>query len=238
MAYGLTLEVNTYGMSSQNYEKIMVDEPNGHSSEIERTDGTKVGRVIRESELAGLGEELERRWLGVDHDRQSLRDLADYFNHRVLEAALDGAGEQPLDGEIENNYRLLTGDDVSASARTQAETRLERLGIDVEALRRDFVSHQAVYTYLTDVREASLPEDEPSDNDVIQSRQETILRLRNRLVAVTERSLESLRDAGYLSLGSFDAMVSVTVYCDDCGASYDLADLLRRRACDCGEEAD
>lgn len=235
MACRLTLEVNTYGLSTQNFEKIMVDESIIHSSEIERTDGSKVSRVIRDYELIGLGEELERRWLGVDDDRQSLRDLADYFNRQVLETALNGAGGQLIDGEIENHYRLLTCDDVSASARTQAETRLERLGIDVEALRHDFVSHQAVHTYLTDVREASLCEDEPTDVDVIQSRQEIILRLRNRLVAVTERSLEALRDAGYISLGSFDAMVSVTVYCDDCGSSYDLANLLRRRACDCGE---
>lgn len=225
-------------MSTRNFDKIMDDEPIGQTSEIERTDGTKVGRVIRENELASLGEELERRWLGVDQERQSLRELADYFNRRLLAAALDRAGEKPIDGEIENYYRLLIGEDVSASARTQAETRLERLGIDVDALRRDFVSHQAVYTYLTDVREASLPEDEPYADDEIQSKQETILRLRNRLVAVTEGSLESLRDAGYLSLGSFDTIVSVTVYCDDCGSSYDLADLLRRQACDCSVEAD
>lgn len=198
----------------------------------------KVKRVIDEYNLDGLGEELEHRWLGVGSDRQSLRDLAVYFNHRVLEAAFDGAGEQPINGEIENHYRLLTDDEVSASARTQAETKLERLGVDVEQLRGDLVSHQAVHTYLTDVREVSLPQAEPSAGDVIQSRQETILRLRNRLVAVIERSLKSLRDAGHLSLGSFDAMVSATVYCNDCGSSYDLTDLLRRRACDCSEEAD
>lgn len=216
----------------------MVDEQIDQSSGREQTDGTKVGRVIRENELAGLGDKLERRWLGVDGDRYSLRDLADYFNRRVLEAALEGTGEQPIEGEIENHYRLLTGDDVSASARTQAKTRLARLGIDVESLRRDFVSHQAVHTYLTDVRNARLPDDEPSPDAAARSRKETILQLQNRLVAVIERSLESLRDAGHISLGSFDAMVSATVYCNDCGGSYDIAALLRRRACDCAEEAD
>lgn len=199
---------------------------------------SKVERVIETYELDGLGHELERRWQGVEGERQSLRKLADYFNQRVLNSVLADAEGQFIEGEIENLYQLLTSDDVSASARTQAETKLSRLGIDVESLRRDFVSHQAVHTYLTNVREANLPEDEPSDVEVIQSRQETILRLRNRLVAVTERSLNSLRDAGFLSLGSFDAMVSVTVYCNDCGTSYDLADLLRRRACDCAGEAD
>lgn len=211
-----------------------------HTSESERqpVHRNKVERVIETYGLDGLGEELERQWLGVDGDRQSLRKLADNFNQRVLKTVLDDVEGQTIEGEIENLYRLLTGDEVSGSARTQAETKLSRFGLDVETLRQDFVSHQAIHTYLTEVRGAKLPEDEPSTDDAIRSRQETILRLRNRLVAVIERSLESLRDAGHLSLGSFDAMVSATVYCNDCGGSYDLADLLHRRACDCAEGAD
>jgi hypothetical protein len=93
----------------------------------------KVIRVINEYALDGLGEELERRWLGVNGDRESLRDLAETFNQAVLEAALKRAGEQPVDGEIQNYYRLLTADNVNAAARTQAETRLDRQGIDPDA---------------------------------------------------------------------------------------------------------
>lgn len=214
------------------------DDPHTSESERHSAQRNKVERVIETYGLDGLGDELERRWLGVDGDRQSLRKLANEFNQRVLDTALDDADAQTIDGEIENLYRLLTDDDVSAGARTQAETKLSRVGVDGETLRQDFVSHQAIHTYLTEVREANLPEDEPSAEATIRSQQETILRLRNRLVAVIDRSLESLRDAGHLSLGSFDAMVSATVYCNDCGVSYDLADLLRRRACDCAEGPD
>lgn len=196
---------------------------------------SKVERVIESYGLDGLGEELERRWLGVDGDRQSLRTLAELFNQRVLDTELVDAGSGTIDGEVENFYRLLTADDVTVSARTQAETKLSRVGVDVESLRQDFVSHQAIHSYLTEVREANLNEDEPSTDVTIRSRQETILRLQNRLVAVVERSLESLQDAGHISLGSFDAMVSATVYCNDCGGSYDLLDLLRQRGCDCPE---
>lgn len=214
------------------------DGPENSTSERRLAHGSKVARVIKTYELDGLGDELERRWLGVDGERQSLRKLADDFNQRILNTVLADAEGQIIDGEIENLYRLLTSDDVSASARTQAETKLSRFGIDVETLLKDFVSHQAIHTYLTDVKEAKLFEDEPSTDASIQSRQETILRLRNRLVAVIERSLESLRDAGHISLGSFDAMVSANIYCNDCGGSYDLTELLRRRACDCAEETD
>lgn len=81
----------------------------------------KVSRVINEHKLTELGEELERRWIGVDDERQSLRKLADYFNCRVLEAALENVGEKPIDGEIENHYHLLMSDNMSASARTQGD---------------------------------------------------------------------------------------------------------------------
>ncbi|MFC6771661.1 rod-determining factor RdfA, partial [Halorubrum pallidum] len=48
---------------------------------------SKVARVIEAYDLAGLGAQLERQWTGADGDRTSLRDLADVFNRRVLEAA-------------------------------------------------------------------------------------------------------------------------------------------------------
>ena len=198
----------------------------------------KVARLLAEYGLDGLGGELEHHWTAAGGERLSLRDLADLFNRRLLRAELEAAGERPIDGEVENLHRLLTDEDVSSNARIQAENRLTRVGIDPSSLRADFVSHQAIHTYLTEVREVTLREDAPSAGTAIDSRQETILRLRNRLVAVIERSLESLREAGHLSLGSFDAIVNVTVYCNDCGRSFDLTDLFERRACDCGEGTD
>lgn len=199
---------------------------------------SKVKRVLREYNLEGFDDRLVEGWLGEEGDRRSLRELAAELNQAILGEAMRQVGLRPLDGEVENQYRFLTSDEVTAAQRTEAERRLERAGLDPDTLRRDFVSHQAVHTYLTDVRQVSLPEDETSAEDVIQNQQDTILRLRNRLVAVTEGSLKSLRNAGYLSIGTFDAMVSVTVYCNDCETAYDIADLLRRRSCDCPEGTD
>jgi hypothetical protein len=66
------------------------------------------------------------------------------------------AGLNPLDGEAANTYRLLTSDDVTSGERTKVERHLNRAGIDVEQLRSDLVSHQAVHTYLTKHRGVSL----------------------------------------------------------------------------------
>lgn len=208
----------------------------GTASDTQSSRGSKVERLLDEYDLAGAGAELERRWLGEDGDRESLRMLAASFNEALIEVALERAGEDPVDGEVQNLYRLLTADDVSSAARTQAEARLSRLGVDPGALRQDFVSHQAIHTYLTEVRGASLPSDDRSSEGTIENRRETILRLRNRLNVVAERSLEALSSAGHLSLGSFDVMVGITVYCQDCGTSADLTDVLRNRGCECRDE--
>lgn len=205
----------------------------GNPAPADREPRSKVERVVLDYGLAGAGKELEQRWLGENYDRQSLRELADFFNQRVLQAAIEGTGNQTIEGEVANLYRLLTADDVSASARTQAETRLSRMGVNTDSVRQDFVSHQAIHTYLTKVREVS-PPDTPSDPaDAIDSRRSTIQRLRNRLEAVTDRGIEGLRDAGHVSIGSFEVIVSLTVHCDDCGTTLDVVDFLDQRECDC-----
>lgn len=195
---------------------------------------SKVGRVIDRYGLDGLGADLERRWTGDGRDRQSLRELETYFNQRVLEAALADAGHRPVDGEVANLYRLLTDDDVATGPRTEAETTLARRGVDLDAVRGAFVSHQAIHTYLTSVREVA-PPDRPDDATPSERRRDTIQRLRNRLAAVSSRGLEGLRDAGHLEGGSFDVTVGVTVYCEDCGATMDVADLLDQGGCECGD---
>lgn len=194
---------------------------------------SKVGRLLEEYDLTGVGAGLERRWLGVDGERRSLRDLADGLNRLLLSAALERAGERSVEGEVENYYRLLTDDEVGTAARTEAEAKLARIGIDVESVRQDFVSHQAVHTYLTKYRGVEPPGKAGSADAALENRSETLQRLQQRLVAVAERSLESLRDAGHLSIDSFDVMVRVTVYCDTCGTTSDAFDLLARRGCEC-----
>lgn len=193
---------------------------------------SKVGRVIAEYGLEGLGDTLEHEWTRDDGDRASLRDLADDFNKRVLESAMADAGVSVLEGEVENTYRLLEGDDVSRGMRTQAKNRLGRNGIDVESLRQDFVSHQAVHTYLTKYREAKQPESEASqlERDVA-----TIGRLQSRTTAVVESILTQREKAGDITVGDFDVLVDVKVLCRDCDSQYDAASLLQSGGCDCDE---
>lgn len=192
---------------------------------------SKVASLVDEYDLEGVGAELEHRWTLADRsERWSLRDLADYFNRQVLERALGDAGVQPIAGEAENVYRLLVDDDVSDADRTRAERRLEREGLDVEELRSQFVSYQAIRTYLSEHRGAEYT---PAETDQVRSSLETIQRLRSRTARVAESKVEQRASSGDLSLGETRVTVDVTVFCRDCGRQFDVETLFDRGGCDC-----
>lgn len=192
----------------------------------------KVARLLEEYGLGALGEELERRWTADGAERMSLRELADHFNRELLAAAMAEAGMRPLSGEVANVYRLLTGEDTNEAERTRARRRLEGEGVDVDALEQDFVTYQAVRTYLRNYRGAEYSTD---DRPGSATEAETIRRLRGRTVSVTADKLDALCRAGELSLGNFRVFANVSVFCEDCERQYDIDELLERGGCECGD---
>jgi len=193
---------------------------------------SKVARLIDEYDLAGIGDTLERRWTATE-DRSSLRELADYFNRELLRTAIESAGATPLEGEVENLYRLLTDDDVTSGVREQTRNRLDQQGVDVEEIEGDFVTYQSVRTYLKKHRDADPPDTSTSPEDRIERKRSTIQRLTSRLADVTEQSLRELVDASAITLGEFDVIVTVRVHCTSCGTQQSVSDLLATRGCEC-----
>jgi len=192
----------------------------------------KVGRVLGKHDLDDFHDNLEARWLGEDgRDERSLRKLADELNVAILRHAMAGAGADPLEGEVENVYRLLTDDDVTTGVRTQQRNRLEQQGIDVGKLEEDFVTHQAVYNYLRKVLGASKEGDQEADP--VDKQRERVNRLRSRTAAVMKSSLSELGSTEAFSLGTADSIVTLQVYCQDCGNQYEFEELLQRGGCDC-----
>jgi hypothetical protein len=199
------------------------------------TDGSgkrsKVQRVIQSYELAGFGSELEHAWTATNpKERESLRDLAMRLNKRILESALHDAGETTLEGEVENTYHLLTNDEVSPGDQKRAKRQLERKGIDAAALVSDFVSYQAIRTYLKDYRDAQPGTAEP---DRRESAVETIQRLRSRLIAVAEDRLRGLQSAGRISVGDFRVILDFQIMCEDCGTQKEFTSFIRQGGCNC-----
>jgi hypothetical protein len=194
---------------------------------------SKVQRIIDERGFEGFGDELERRWTTDGDDGASLRELADEFNRRVLADEAEAAGVQFLAGELENFYAKLTGDDVDPEARVAVERRLNREGIDTDDVSDDFVTHQAIHTYLSKYRDASVST--PDSADRVADGRDTINRLQTRLGNVTSNTLRTLESADAISLGDSDVFVTVTVACNDCGTRTEVNALLDEGGCDCEE---
>lgn len=191
----------------------------------------KVGRVLAKYDLLELHGELPDLWRGLSREEMSLRELAEEINVALVRETLERTNNDPLEGEAENVYRLLTDDNVSAGDRTQQRKQLERMGIDVDQLEQDFVTHQAVYTYLTTALDIS--KENESEQDPLEKHEQRAQRLRSRTSAVIENSLSELQNDDQLSLGTFDVVVDIQVYCEECGTQYELSDLFRKGHCEC-----
>ncbi|QSG09949.1 rod-determining factor RdfA [Halapricum desulfuricans] len=195
-----------------------------------RADGgrsrSKVARVIEAYDLDGVGNELEQRWLATGEDGMSLRELADYFNRSVLEAAIERSDMSVLDVDVDRLYEQLTDDDVSGGVRTRTQRRLERNGIDVESVTGDFVSHQTIYTYLREYRDVEQPEPTPQQRR--ESALERIQKLQDRSAAVTQDAIEGLQRAELAPEGDVDVVVDIQVIYTDTGEQFDVFDLIER----------
>lgn len=196
--------------------------------------GSKLSRLIDQYGLDEIGNRLEDYWLASSDDRYSLRELAEYVNHQLLRTVMRNAGMDPLDGEVENTYRLLTADDISTGTRTQTRRRLQRANIDVEALEADFVSRQSVHTYLTKDRRVSYT---PDEEDPVTKEATVIQGFKRRLKATVRSKLDRLRTANEVTLGEFEVLVDVRVLCEDCGAQYQISEFFETRTCDCSHNA-
>ncbi len=189
---------------------------------------TKVARVIDQYDLDGMGAQLEAAWTGESGERTSLRDLADEFNRAILEAALREAGGSPPNFEVMGLYEALQAG--TGPEATRARRELERADIDPESVSRDFVTHQAIHTYLTKERDASLPEQE---KNTIPNKIETIQKLEGRLAAVAENAVSSLPSSREIDSEDYDILVDVRAVCPECGSDRPVGDLLRNEGCDC-----
>lgn len=187
----------------------------------------KIGTVVGKRGLQDVHDGLVSRWEG-ENESSSLRDLAQFFNEQVIESALGDTGYSPLDGEVENYYRLLTGD-ASRGMETQARSQLAEKGVDVDELESDFVSYQTVNRHFENCLERDRAQpDESGGRDRASDR---LFALRSRTEAVTEQTIRELRNREDFALGEFDVLVDVSVRCSDCGHISSLDRLLDAGGC-------
>ncbi|GAA0457920.1 hypothetical protein MUK72_15765 (plasmid) [Halococcus dombrowskii] len=203
----------------------------GASRDTDQPPSCKIDRTAAAYDLSDEAERLGEYWTR-DDERYSLRELAIHFNHLLLRAAMKRAGLNPLDGEVDNTYRLLTDEDVSQGMRTQARNRLEKQGIDVDHLHSDFVSYGTVRRHLKNCLGIER-ESTGTDNNPAETGAQRIAALQNRTVAVTENTLSQLASADELAAGDIDVFVDITVSCTQCGMHATIQEFIESDGCDC-----
>jgi hypothetical protein len=202
------------------------------ANESDRGRSSKVAGLISKYNLQGLGAKMEQMWI-AEEDRSSLRELARHFNQQVLKQSLEYANMHLLDREVKNIYDLLTDDDVSGADQTRTRRRIEKNNIDVNSLKKDFVTYQAIRFYLTEYRNAEYTS---SVTDPLEREATNLKKLRGRTVSVTDGKLQQLRASGQLSLGDFRTIVDIQVICEECNTQFDVFELLELGACNCSED--
>jgi hypothetical protein len=198
----------------------------GTSRETDQAPSCKIDRTAAAYDISRETERLGEYWTRND-ERYSLRELAVHFNHQLLRAAMERAGLNPLDGEVENTYRLLTDDEVSPGMRTQARNRLQKHEIDIDQLQADFVSYGTVRRHLKGCLDA---EREPTDtdNNPADAGAQHIAALQHRTAAVTENTLSQLQAAG-----DIDVFVDITISCSECGMHATAQEFIDSDGCHC-----
>ena len=194
---------------------------------------TKVGRLLAEYELDGLGAELEAHWTADTPERKSLRDLAALFNRELLRTQMRKHEMSTVDRDVARYYRLLTDDEVTTGQAVEARNELTEHGIDIDDLTGDFVTYQAVRGYLRNVRGAEY--DRSGGDSQIEVERDRIERLITRTEAVTRDKLDQLENTDRIDLGTPRLFVGIDVFCEDCGSRYAVGQLLDRGGCDCDE---
>jgi hypothetical protein len=199
----------------------------------------KIDRVVADYDLhsadprhESIHEGLRRRWRGEGgHDGAGYRTLTTWFNQRLLRAASRAAGRDVPAARLEYEYDALTGED--DLVRAEVGERLAADGVDVEAVREDFVSWGTMRTHLTDCLDGAKPSADPADWE-----RKSIEIARSVAAAKVETALSSLGTKGEIAdADRVGVHVGIELQCPDCPTRAPLA-IARDRGYVCEDHAD
>ena len=190
----------------------------------------KIPKIADKYELDNIDDFLISHWT-ADDDRKSLRELADMFNKRIFFAALSEINL--TNSEREQWYSILNEDDAPQTEQVRIRRKLEKEDIDFADIRSDFITHQTIYTYLTDVVDVDSP---GQSTTTIDSKIQTIEKLAGKTAVVGKKSLTELINVDKINDRNYRVVADVTVICEGCQSSYQFEELLKSGGCDCNRD--
>lgn len=164
----------------------------------------------------------------------SLRELATYFNTRLVQTALSRQGGDVEFETARSVYDVITADDPDRHEEKKAEAKLASRDVDVDRLYNDFVSHHSIQTYLSDVDGVDLSKPEKSVSDREEELYQRLQKLCGRISLVTQSTLETAVNTGVIPYDEVPPNVNVTIEadCPDCGMTVSVFQLFGSR-CAC-----
>lgn len=182
----------------------------------------KLIRVIDKYNLEGLGDELVEQWTATGPHRKSCRELADFFNTRVLDAALREEGiiwDKSLVEDcaviIADKDRSLTGFDI------------QNRGVDTDDVEDDMLTYQTVHNYLTNIRGIDLNKDPNGIRDRINNLQQMQSKMETVASNTASRSIN--RDQIDGPVPSIE--ITAEYICQACGGRTKVTQYLQNRGC-------
>jgi len=191
---------------------------------------TKIDRLIDKYDLEGMSAEIEERWTRENGD--STREIANFFNKRLLKEQLKHAEIQPLESELDTLYRFVAGEQMDTAEKIEVEERLTRTDVNIEELADDFISHQTIYNYLTEERGVEYTKSQTPEQRLRKSN-ESIQKVQGRLTAMTDSIIDSLVNVDILKLGEYDVISQVYIYCQNCETRFEISELFEQKSCEC-----
>lgn len=191
--------------------------------------GCKLGTVSTEYELPNVDARLVEEW----QSGTSVRGLTRTLNEEIIGAELAAESVSHVKWSRSPVYEALHTDELSEAEEIEIRRELDRVGVDVQKLSSDLVSHQTVYRHLTQCLDASKGDDQTPE-ERREKAKDTVYALQQRTELVTETTVETLRSAGVADLGDVEVLVDLQVVCDTCGRSMDFERAITE-GCDCSD---
>lgn len=199
----------------------------------------KIGRAMRKYDLDRLNTDIvEYR----DTENKSLRDLEKYINKRILRKKIENTPNVDMDTDtqifgaisdgdaINHIYEVLHDDSTPPDHRARVEKQLEQVGVDVEAIRSDWITHTTVSSHLSDCLDIDTNRSKPISQD--QARK-TIEWAKTKCKRIISRTVTRLQANNKITIANPDVSISVHITCTDCHQTFSPEELMQSGTCKC-----
>lgn len=185
----------------------------------------KVGESSWKCDLPGLPFEIGDYWTQETAVQWSINSITEHLNRQFIIAFCDRSSMDLLDKEAELYRSLLMDDNVSEGTREEARGKLNRHGVNVDALEECFVTETTVYRHMQKC--LNIEYEKPPLTTA-----EAIDRLGTHLDRFRGATATLLSESGQ-NEDAFRVSVDVNVVCEHCGTIHDGFAYIKQEGCNC-----